>query len=153
MVAWVRADSLPHDHNALLSTAPGEVGEVHWKLDREGRLLVGLRAKPERLYESWERLVSPPVVTQNDLGRWMLLATVIDGEGAEMRHYVNGREVASGPIRRPTPVRIGRANLGNFDAAAPEAPDAGMTRTFNGRIDEFAYLGRALSDEEIAAFR
>lgn len=153
MVAWIRADSLPHDHNALLSTSPGEVGEIHWKLDREGRLLLGVRAEPERAFEAWERSVSPPVITESELGRWMLVATVIDGEAGEIRHYVNGREVASTAMKRRPLIRLGRANLGNFDAALPSAPDAGFTRTFNGRIDQFAYFSRALSPEEIRAFR
>lgn len=152
-LACLRVDSLPHDHNALLSTAPGEVGEIHWKLDRDGHLLVGLRAEAKQLFSAWERLVSPPVISENDLGRWLLLATVIDGEAMVMRHYVNGTEVASGPITRATPVRVGKANLGNFDSAATDLPISGLTRNFNGRIDEFAYFTRALGPEEIRSFR
>ncbi|MDB6078954.1 MAG: hypothetical protein JWO82_2701, partial [Akkermansiaceae bacterium] len=94
LVAWVRVDSLPLDHNSLLSMAPGRVGEVHWKFDRSGRLLIGLRAAPELAYDSWERLVSDPVVTPEDFGHWLHLATVIDGERGEMRHFVNGKPVA-----------------------------------------------------------
>lgn len=150
LMAWVRVDSLPLDHNSLLSMAPGEVGEVHWKLDRSGRLLLGLRAAPELKYNSWERFESPQVVTPNDFGRWMHLATVIDGEHHEMRHFVNGKEVARAPLKRRVPVRMGLTNLGNFDAVTA---DRGAVRNFNGRIDEFALFTRALTTEEIAAMQ
>jgi hypothetical protein len=153
LVAWVRVDSLPLDHNSLLSMAPGEVGEVHWKLDRSGRLLIGLRAAPELAYDSWERLVSDPVVTPEDFGHWLHLATVINGERGEMRHFVNGKPVAFGKFSRRVPVQLGLANLGNFDPVAPGAADSGVTRNLNGRIDEFMLFARALSSEEIAQMK
>lgn len=151
VMAWVRVDSLPLDHNALLSMAPDKVGEIHWKLDKSGRLLLGLRASPEHAYSSWERLESPPVITPLDFGRWMHLATVIDGEAGVMKHFVNGSEVASGEIKRRVPVQLGFANLGNFDASSPASPISGVVRNFNGRIDEFALFTRALTAEEIAS--
>lgn len=149
MMAWVRVDSLPLDHNALLSMAPDQIGEIHWKLDRSGKLLLGLRAEETFKFNSWERLESPPIVTEQSFGRWMHLATTVDGDARVMKHYVNGTEVASGPIHRPTPVRLGPANLGNFDAAIPARDEVGAVRNFNGRIDEFALLDRALDAEEI----
>ncbi len=147
MMAWVRVDSLPLDHNALLSMAPYQVGEIHWKIDQSGRLLLGLRAETVQDFDSWERLESPGIVTELDFGRWMHLATTIDGEAGVMRHFVNGWEVASGNIVRPTPIRLGMANLGNFDATI----QTGFVRNFNGRIDEFAMIARALDAEEIQA--
>ena len=150
LMAWVRVDSLPLDHNALFSMSPGELGEVHWKLDQSGRMLLGLRSVPELEWESWERLESPQVVTPNDFGRWMHLATVIDGETHEMRHYVNGQEVAKGPLKRPVPVRLGLTNLGNCDWITS---DYKPVRNFNGRIDEFAMFGRALTASEIAGMQ
>jgi hypothetical protein len=150
LMAWVRVDSLPLDHNSLLSMAPGELGEVHWKLDRSGRLLLGLRADSAQTYQSWERLESPQVITPNDFGRWMHLATVINAEKSEMCHYVNGRQVASGPFRRHTPVQLGTANLGNLD---PTWWDTRPARNFNGRIDEFALFTRALTTDEIAGMQ
>jgi hypothetical protein len=143
LVAWVRVDSLPQDHNALLSMAPERVGEIHWKIDRSGRLLLGLRADLERIYESWERLASPPVVTERDFGRWLFLATVIDGENGVMSHFVNGEEVASAAMSRRVPVCLGMANLANFDAATPTRIESIPVRSFNGRIDEFAMFTRA----------
>lgn len=150
MMAWVRVDSLPLDHNALLSMSPGEVGEVHWKLDQSGRMLLGLRSLPEFDWGSWERLESPQVVTPNDFGRWMHLATVIDGKANEMRHYVNGQEVAKGALKRPVPVRLGLTNLGNCDWITS---DHKPVRNFNGRIDDFVMFGRALTASEIDAMQ
>lgn len=150
LMAWVRVDSLPLDHNSLMSMSPGEVGEIHWKLDQSGRMLLGLRAVPELDWGSWERLESPQVVTPNDFGRWMHLATVVDGAAREMRHYLNGQEVAKGPLTRPVPVRLGLTNLGNCDWITI---DYKPVRNFNGRIDEFAMFGRALTASEIAAMQ
>jgi hypothetical protein len=151
MMAWVRVDSLPLDHNALLSMAPDQLGEIHWKLDRAGRLLLGMRSDGRQIYESWERLVSPPVITPLDFGRWMHLATVIDGEAGVMKHFVNGREVTAAPMARRVPVQLGMANLGNFDGSNPASPTSGLVRSFTGRIDEFALLTRALTAEEITS--
>ena len=153
MMAWVRVDSLPQDHNSLLSMAPDQLGEIHWKLDRSGRLLLGMRSDSRQIFESWERLVSPTLVTGQDFGRWMHLATVIDGDLGVMRHFLNGKEVASAPLVRRVPVQLGLANLGNFDASSPDSFNAGLLRSFNGRIDEFALFRRALDAKEIAAMK
>lgn len=152
MMAWVRVDSLPQDHNALFSMSPMQVGEIHWKIDKSGKLLLGLRAEEQRAYAAWERLESPKVVTPSDFGRWMHFATVIDGEKGVMKHFVNGEEVASAPMTRRFAIPLGMANLGNFDAAFPDQND-GIIRSFNGRIDEFALFTRALTKEEIAGVR
>ena len=68
-----------------------------------------------------------------------------------MKHFVNGSEVATGQMKRRVPVQLGLANLGNFDASSPASPNNGLVRSFNGRIDEFALLTRALTAEEIAS--
>ena len=151
LMAWVRVDSLPLAHNALLSMAPDKLGEVHWKLDQAGRLLLGLRSSSEFAYNAWERLESPQVVTPKDFGRWLHFATVIDSETGSMKHFVNGSEVATGQMKRRVPVQLGLANLGNFDASSPTSPNIGLVRSFNGRIDEFALLTRALTAEEITS--
>ncbi|HEY1120731.1 MAG TPA: LamG domain-containing protein, partial [Haloferula sp.] len=151
LMAWVRVDSLPLEHNALLSMAPDKLGEVHWKVDRAGRLLLGLRSSSEFTYNAWERLESPPVFAPKDFGRWMHLATVIDSETGTMKHFVNGSEVATAQMKRHVPVQLGLSNLGNFDASSPTSPNIGLVRSFNGRIDEFALLTRALTTEEITS--
>jgi len=152
LMARVRVDSLPQSHNHLLSMAPEKVGEVHWKLDQSGRLVLGVRADAKLAYDSWERLESPRIVTDQDFGRWMLLVTVIDGSQGLMKHYVNGRQIAAAKMKRPTVIQLGMANLGNFDASAPEFKSS-IVRSFNGRIDEFALFTRALEAAEIAAMK
>ena len=152
MMARVRVDSLPQSHNHLLSMAPEKVGEVHWKLDGAGCLVLGVRAEAQLAYDAWERLKSPRIVTDQDFGRWIQLATVIDGARGVMKHFVNGKEVASAPMKRRPAIQLGLANLGNFDASAPEF-ETGIVRSFNGRIDEFALFTRALDASEIAAMQ
>ena len=151
MMAWVRVDSLPQDHNSLFSMAPMQVGEIHWKIDKTGRLLLGLRAEKQFAFDAWERLESPKIVAAEDFGRWIHVATVIDGQRGLMKHFVDGKEVASGAMKRRPQVQLGLANLGNFDAGLPEQQENGVIRSFNGRIDEFALFTRALSASEIAA--
>lgn len=152
LMARVRVDSLPQSHNHLLSMAPEQLGEVHWKLDGAGCLVLGVRAEAALAYDAWDRLTSPQIVTEQDFGRWIQLATVVDGSRSLIKHYVNGKEVASGPMKRPTTIQLGRANLGNFDPSAPEF-ETGIVRSFNGRIDEFALFTRALDATEIAAMK
>lgn len=152
MMAWVRVDSLPEDHNSLLSMAPGQTGEIHWKLDKAGSLLLGIRATQEPSIVAWERLVSPPVVTEQNFGRWMHFATVIDGEKGIMTHFVNGHEVTSSPMKRRVLLQLGMANLGNFDSGLPPEQDKTPVRSFNGRIDEFSLISRALTGEEMAPY-
>lgn len=152
MIARVRVDSLPQSHNHLLSMAPEKVGEVHWKIDQSGRLVLGVRAEAKLAYDAWERLTSPQIVTEQDFGRWMQLATVIDGSTGLMKHFVNGQEIASAKMARRPAIQLGLANLGNFDASAPEF-QTNIVRSFNGRIDEFAIFTRALDATEIAAMK
>ena len=153
LMAWVRVDSLPQTHNSLLSMSPDLIGEIHWKLDNSGRLLLGMRSGPEHTIIAWDRLVSSPIVTEQDFGRWMHLATVINGEQRVMKHFLNGEEVASAPLTRDVPVQLGLANLGNFDASTANLEKSGELRSFNGRIDEFALFRRAMSAEEISALK
>ncbi|QJE94333.1 LamG-like jellyroll fold domain-containing protein [Luteolibacter luteus] len=152
LLARVRVDSLPQSHNHLLSMAPESVGEVHWKIDQSGCLVLGVRAEAKLASDSWERLTSPRIVTEQDFGRWMQLATVIDGSTGTMKHFVNGKEIASGKMARRPAIQLGLANLGNFDASAPEF-QTNIVRSFNGRIDEFAIFTRALDASEIAAIK
>lgn len=152
LMASIRVDSLPQNHISLFSMSPDNVGEIHWKLDEHGRLLVGLRAAPQFQYNSWERLESPAIITRDDFGRWMFVATVIDGTKGEVRHYLNGEEIASGPLRRRPFIQLGLANIGNFDEAYSGRPTHEV-RSLNGRIDEFAVFKRALTPAEIAAMK
>lgn len=152
LMAWVRVDSLPQDHNALLSMSPDRKGEVHWKIDNAGRILIGVRAEPRIGKDAWERLASPPVVGAREFGHWMHLATVVNSADLTMRHYVNGREVASGTMSRPAEIQFGMADIGNYGSRNETtriADGIREIRNFSGRIDEFAMLARALSPEEI----
>lgn len=110
-----------------------------------------MRSSGDLVFEASERLESPEIVNPRDFGRWMHLATVIDGEAGVMMHFVNGKEVVSSPMKRRVPVQLGLAVLGNFDTSDPAAPLSGVARAFNGRIDEFALFTRALKAEEITS--
>ncbi|MFT6380353.1 MAG: hypothetical protein ACJAXZ_001834 [Akkermansiaceae bacterium] len=153
LLASIRIDSLAYEHNALLSMAPNRKGETHWKLDRQGRLLLGLRAESKYGFDGWERLVSPPIIDENRFGQWIRVATVIDGEAGMLRHFLDGKEIASAKMTRQVNVQLGIANIGNFDESVLKLVARGGLRSFNGRIDDLMLFSRALSAEEIAAHR
>jgi hypothetical protein len=153
LLAWVRVDGLPLEHNQLFSMSPLQVGELHWKLNQYGRMETSVRVVGRLGRSSWEILESPPIIGEKDFGYWQCLATVIDGEKGIFRHYLNGREVASGPWKRVVPIKLGVADLGNYVLISAEQPlPKESIRNFGGRVDDFALVTRALSAEEIRKF-
>jgi FecR protein. len=153
LLAWVRVDGLPLQHNQLFSMSPDAAGEVHWKLNQHGQMQTSVRVEGKRGDENWDILDSPPVITEKDFGYWLCLATVFDGENGVLKHYLNGKEVASGPWKRIVPIKLGVADLGNLAMPSAEQPKSShWIRNFGGRIDEFALVTRALSAEEIREF-
>ncbi len=153
LLAWVRVDGLPLEHNQLFSMSPRAVGEVHWKLNQYGEMETSVRAVGKLRKDSWEVLVTPPIIGDKDFGYWICLATVLDGEKGIIKSFINGREVASGPWQRIVPIQLGVADLGNLAPYIPgQAVPKESIRNFGGRIDEFALVTRALSANEIRAF-
>lgn len=153
LLAWVRVDGLPLQHNQLFSMSPDAAGEVHWKLNQHGQMQTSVRVEGKRGDAHWDILDSPPVITEKDFGYWLCLATVFDGENGVLKHYLNGKEVASGPWKRIVPIKLGVADLGNI--AMPSTVQPGSShwiRNFGGRMDEFALVTRALSPAEIREF-
>jgi hypothetical protein len=58
---------------------------------------------------------------------------------------VNGKSVSQSALRFDVPLHIGSAELGNWMPGNHSYP----VRNLNGRMDEFALFGAALSAEEI----
>jgi hypothetical protein len=55
-------------------------------------------------------------------------------------------------MKRRVLLQLGMANLGNFDSGLPPEQDKTPVRSFNGRIDEFSLISRALTGEEMAPY-
>ena len=60
-LAWLRVDSLPNQWNALALVDTFRTGETHWQIHRDGSVELSVRV--EGGVASWDRLVSPPVIT------------------------------------------------------------------------------------------
>jgi hypothetical protein len=144
LTAWVRMEGLNFWLSALMLTDGWDLGEVHWQITANGELLLGV-SLPDTHDGDGHR--SPPVLGPKDLGRWVHLATVYDKRTNLIVHYLDGKRVSQGLLRVPTTMRIGPANLGNWNPG----PDfiKNSRRSLNGRIDEFAILRRALTDDEV----
>ena len=153
-LAWLRVDGLLQSYNAIALTDHQDEGAVHWILKREGELRFGVSQGWDGPKIEWDTAAAPGIAPEHT-GRWLCLAAVADGN--RLLSYVNGQLVASAWLRRPKPLVLGFMELGNWGATPKTrpGPEAGIDmgwyyrRGFQGRIDEFAVLARALSAQEI----
>ncbi len=137
---WVRVDGRDRWLSSLMLTDGFEPGEVHWQLSDKGELILGV-SSPRKSPNS----TSEPVIGPKDLGRWIHLAVTVDQQSGEVIHYLDGRSVAK-DIRDDLPLlRLGDAEIGNWNSQGKQQP----IRSLNGTIDEFVILKRVLSSSEI----
>jgi len=80
---------------------------------------------------------------------WTHLVAVLDGKARQVVHYVNGYPVARDALKFDPPLRIGPAELGNWNARSGPNPAPALIRNLSGSIDEFELFSRALSDAEV----
>jgi Concanavalin A-like lectin/glucanases superfamily/FecR protein len=145
LAAWVRIEGLNTWLSSLMLTDDWEPRSAHWQINAKGEIILGVLMSEDRGSDSGHR--SPPVLGPGDLGRWVHLATVYDSRRNLIVHYLDGRAISHGSLPDPIPLRIGHADIGNWNVSRAYFPD--KIRSLNGRIDEFAILRRALSEEEI----
>ena len=138
MLAWVRFDSLEGEPCSLLMTDSFQTaGAVHWTVDQEGRLVLGVKGL--RDYRS------APVPELKELGRWVLLAVSYDGANRAVTHYFNGSPVEDPDVvDSALELSIGHAEIGNWGSAIPVP-----VRPLNGRLGELAVFGAALGADEV----
>ncbi|HWN94645.1 MAG TPA: LamG-like jellyroll fold domain-containing protein [Methylomirabilota bacterium] len=160
-MAWLRIDALLNSSNALAITESMQLGEVHWQVYRDGRVALSARSGASgTVDQTWDRGLSGAVFTAERLGKWTHLTSVYDASARTINHYVNGRFVSSSPIKRPVPLKLGAVEIGNWGVRVDQPKWASMknagtpylSRFWNGRIDEFALLSRALTAEEIRQY-
>lgn len=143
LLAVVRLDTMKN-YASLLCIGdgfPDEPGRFVWQLERTGELLFHIRDA-----QNVRNFNSPVVIKPGDWKSWMLLAVVADADQREVRHFVDGRRIATLPWLNPLPLRMNTGTLGN---ERPEKRKKTI-RCWNGEIDEFDVYSRALSDAEIA---
>lgn len=140
LATWVRVDGLDRWLSSLMLTDGFDRGEVHWQLSDQGELILGISSEKKE-----PNTTSPPVIGPKDLGRWIHLAVTVDRESGEVTHYLDGRSVAA-EVRKDLPLlRLGAAEIGNWNSEGKQQP----LRSLNGTIDEFVILKRVLSPTEI----
>lgn len=140
--AWVRIEGLERWLTSLMLTDGHDENEVHWQITEEGALLLGVNDDAHNLHDYF----SPKVLGPSDLGRWVHLAAVFDGNQRVVRHYLDAKQISSEQVKTPSRLRIGKAEIGNW---APNDRPGHRMRSLNGRIDEFIIFSRPLSGEQI----
>ncbi|HRX80424.1 MAG TPA: LamG domain-containing protein [Pirellulaceae bacterium] len=120
-----------------------DVGEPHWQLRDDGRLLLGIQTPSGHVaYDS------EPILNIKHLGRWTHLATVYDSESAGVTHYIDGVSVGESPITTDKfKLQFGETEIGNWGTPVEYSPQ--KIRNFNGQIDELTLFSKALTANEI----
>lgn len=120
-----------------------DVGEPHWQLRDDGRLLLGIQTPSGHVaYDS------EPILNIKHLGRWTHLATVYDSESAGVTHYIDGVSVGELPITTDKfKLQFGETEIGNWGTPVEYSPQ--KIRNFNGQIDELTLFSKALTANEI----
>lgn len=139
LAAWIRVEGLDQWLSSILLTDGFEPGEVHWQLSEQGEMVLGISGA------SPLNTTSSVIIGPQDLGRWIHLVTTIDSEKATVTHYRDGQEVGRQVVSGMGPIRLGAAELGNWQAQGASHP----LRNLNGRVDEFMILNRVLGVSEI----
>lgn len=141
LTAWVRIEGFDRWLSSLMLTDGYNAGNPHWQLSDKGEIILGVKTGPGKNF------FSPVVLKPTDLGRWIYLVTVYDHQKKEVVHYLDGLPVSHHEIETPIPLVIGPAEIGNWRPQKHTGEHS--IRSLNGRLDEFALFGRALSAEEI----
>lgn len=148
--SWVRIDSLDRDWNALFMGDSYQIGEPHWQIHKDGRLVLCVRTydRPKNYHILYW---SPKIWDPSQTGQWMHLATVYDPVNKQMKHFKNGQEIHSEEIPDEflvSNLKIGPAEIGNWGQPTRTDPVFAL-RNINGRIDELMILDAALNKEQI----
>jgi hypothetical protein len=148
LAAWVRPDALPNQNNALFMADGWDPGGPHWQIGSDGSLVLGVRA-PEGypIQGKGASYKAPEVLTPDRFGRWVHLAVVYDRDRHEVVHYLDGRPVGQAELQFDIPLRVGDAEIGNWNPASYRVRSP--VRNFTGGIDEFLLFSRPLTGPEV----
>ncbi|MGL4513851.1 MAG: LamG-like jellyroll fold domain-containing protein [Lacipirellulaceae bacterium] len=139
---WVRIDGFDRWLSSLVLTDGHDAGEPHWQFTETGQLLLGVKAGDEPSQE----YLSPSALRLTDLGRWVHLACVYDGPRGRVTHYFDGKEVSAHEVKKPTTLRFGPTQVGNWESRGFIDH---LVRNLNGRVDELLLVDRPFSSEEV----
>lgn len=155
LACWVRINSLDRWYNSLFLTDGHEQGEPHWQIMDDGRLFFSVKKNDVFDRSKGERdkhvFYSPPFWDSTLSGRWLMLATVYDGNSLQVTHYLNGQVLSRESIPPEylvTDIRIGDASVCNWGLPERNQPRFAV-RNLNGDLDEFLLFDSPLSDAEV----
>jgi hypothetical protein len=155
LVTWVRINSLDRWYNSLFLTDGHDQGEPHWQIMDDGRLFFSVKKNDVWDATKGEKdkhiFFSPPFWNASMSGRWLMLATVYNGDEHEVVHYLNGEVLSREPIPDEflvSNIRIGEASLCNWGLPERDQPKFAI-RNLNGSMDEFLMYSEPLSTKEI----
>jgi len=140
----VRVDALPRKFNSLFMSEGWHNRQIHWQITDGGVLRLGVAGGAGVRHVDYD---SPEIFQVERLGRWMHLSVSFDSARREIVHYVDGVAVAALPLQDASPVKIGLAELGNWNDR-PGSERVAM-RHLSGAIEEFAIWSRVLTPQEV----
>ncbi len=154
LLAWVQLDALDRRFNSLFITDGYDPGEVHWMIRENGTILFSFLREEKGNRQNFISL-SPVVWDRTKMREWLCLGVALDFEQGLIRHYLDGEEIFSEAIpdtHLDVVTRIGDAEIGNWGNPSSPKNREYAGRNLNGKIDEFAIVGRALSKTEFRQF-
>ena len=144
LMSWVRFDALPNRNNSLMMSEGWPEGSLHWQVGDSGTIILGVQSSPKGKGAHYHAV---QMMTPERFGQWLHLAVVYDKDKGVVTHYMDGRPLAQSDILFDIPLRIGDAELGNWNIATHR--NNTPVRNLCGSMDEFMMFSRALNDEEI----
>ena len=145
VIAWVNINQLVNNYHGIL-TSDGwtQPGNLHFQIRKNGQLGLHIFSGWAGVNDYW----STKTLTDDYLGRWCMIAGVVDTDQNSVTIYVNGEFFEKLPtIGQMLPARIGSATIGGWNRVIPTDPD--YPRNFSGRIDELMIFQNALTAEKI----
>ena len=147
LAAWTRIDAIPRNSAGLVMSDGWQLpGQIHWMIRWDGKMAMVVFVGPRKEIFAVSEL---PVVDEQHLGQWRLMALVCDLDAKKATFYVDGKSVGQQGIEvgdLPA-IKIGCASLGDW--YNPGAPFGGADFALDGRMDELMIFNTALSREDI----
>jgi len=136
--AWIYLDRCDYPLNSIFASDGWRPGALHLQVTRSRDCFLG----------HWDKAKKKRLVSTVPYGRWTHVAGVADLDRLETRTYVNGELAEEVNLRNNTvPFTPSSSRLGDWFPRLD--PTTIPQRGFRGRMDEFALLQRALTQEEI----
>ncbi|TWU45447.1 FecR protein [Novipirellula aureliae] len=154
-IASVRLDAMDSPLSALLMSGDDNLG-IQWQIARDeqdptlGRLRLAHRDSSHA--NSMVDFRTRPIFRPQNLGTWIQLAFVWDGENQTFSQFRDGKLVSVERLKsHEVLLKDGQLELGNWTSNGQRAQS--LVRNFNGRMDEFMMFDRALRPDAIQSYQ